>query len=169
MSEELKKVDHTALTVNQIVIILLNILAFVFNLRLLVAAVAIVMLLGTLFGVPGFVYIYRYILRPLKLAKPQILLDNPEPHRFAQGFGGVVMLAGTISLFLGQAILGWGLVWLVIALAVGPGLLAGIIGLPLLLLGGAGLPVLMIAFILLVIGGVISYSLYRQAVASEAA
>lgn len=117
MSDELKKVDHTALAVNQIVIILLNILAFVLNLRWLVAVVTIVMLLGTLLGVPGFVYIYRYILRPLKLAKPHILLDNPEPHRFAQGFGGTVMLAGTISLFVGANLMGWILVWLVTALA----------------------------------------------------
>ena len=117
MSDELKKVDHTALTVNQIVIILLNILAFVLNLRWLVAGVAVVMVLGTLFGVPGFVYVYRYILRPLKLARPHVLLDNPEPHRFAQGFGGTVMLAGTVCLFTGAAAAGWTLVWFVAALA----------------------------------------------------
>ena len=117
MSEELKKVDHAALTVNQIVIILLNILAFVFNLRWLVAFVAVVMLLGTLFAVPGFVYVYRYVLRPLKLVKPHVLMDNPEPHRFAQGFGAVVMLVGTISLLAGVSLLGWVLVWLVVVLA----------------------------------------------------
>jgi hypothetical protein len=117
MTENLKKVDHTALTVNQIVIIILNVLAFVFNRPWLAAIVAGVMLLGTALAVPGFGFIYRYGLRPLKLAKPHVLLDNPEPHRFAQGFGGVVMLIGTVSLYAGVPILGWTLVWLVAALA----------------------------------------------------
>ena len=117
MSDELKRVDHTAVIVNQVVIILLNILAFIFNLHWLVAVVAAVMLLGTLFRIPGFLYIYRYVLRPLKLANPHILLDNPEPHRFAQGFGGTVMLVATVSLFAGASLAGWVLVWLVVALA----------------------------------------------------
>lgn len=118
MSEiTLKPVDHTALKVNQITIILLNILAFVLNAPLLAAVVTAFMLVGTLVGLPGFVIIYRNFVKPAKLLKPEVLQDNPEPHRFAQGFGGVVMLAGTIALFLGSSVLGWGLVWLVVALA----------------------------------------------------
>jgi len=117
MNEELKRVDHAAIASNQIMIILLNILAFVLNLPWLVAIVAVIMLLGTLFGVPGFLLIYRYIFRPLKLARSHVLLDNPEPHRFAQGFGGTVMLAATVSLFAGAGFLGWVLVWLIAALA----------------------------------------------------
>jgi hypothetical protein len=118
MSEiTLKPVDHTAMKVNQIVIIVLNIVAFVLNLPWLAAIVTAFMLVGTILGLPGFVFIYRYILKPAKLAKPEVLQDNPEPHRFAQGFGGVVMLAGTLALFAGASVLGWGLVWLVVALA----------------------------------------------------
>jgi hypothetical protein len=49
--------------------------------------------------------------------QPDVVLDNPEPHRFAQGFGGTVLLIGTTALFGGLAGLGWGLVWLVAALA----------------------------------------------------
>jgi hypothetical protein len=49
--------------------------------------------------------------------KPDVLADNPEPHRFAQGFGAVVLAAGAIALFAGLPLLGWSLVWLVIALA----------------------------------------------------
>jgi hypothetical protein len=117
MTENLQKVNHTALAINQLAIITLNILAFVFNQPWLAALVAAVMLVGTLLGRPGFSFIYRYLLKPLGLVKPHILLDNPEPHRFAQGFGGVVMLAGTLSLFGGLSTLGWSLVWLVVALA----------------------------------------------------
>jgi hypothetical protein len=49
--------------------------------------------------------------------KPDVLDDNPEPHRFAQLMGVVFMTAGSIALFLGATVLGWGLVWLVVALA----------------------------------------------------
>ena len=117
MNGQLRNVDHGALKANQLVIITLNVIAFVLNVPWLAGLVMAAMLIGTALGVPGFGFLYKSVLKPLGLVKPEILLDNPEPHRFAQGFGGVVMLIGTISLFLGQAILGWGLVWLVIALA----------------------------------------------------
>jgi hypothetical protein len=113
----LKKIDHSALKASQITIIILSVLAFVLNLAWLAGGVAGMMLLGTVLGMPGFGFIYRYGLKPARLVRPHVLLDNPEPHRFAQGFGSVVMIAGTASLYLGGTILGWGLVWLVAALA----------------------------------------------------
>lgn len=116
METKLQNVDHTALKTNQAVIISLNILAFILNAPLLAGIVTLAMLIGTMRKVPGFGYVYR-ALKPTGWPKPDMLLDNPEPHRFAQGFGGIVMLAGTISLYVGMSMLGWALVWLVIALA----------------------------------------------------
>lgn len=113
----LRKIDHSALKVSQTAIIILNVLAFILNLAWLAGGVAGVMLLGTLLGIPGFGFIYRYGLKPARLVRPHVLLDNPEPHRFAQGFGAVVMLFGTVALYLGAPVVGWGLVWLVAALA----------------------------------------------------
>lgn len=115
-TDTLQNVDHTALKTNQAVIILLNVIAFIFNLPWLAGIVGLVMLVGTMLKVPGFRFVYR-VLRRMNSLKPDILLDNPEPHRFAQGFGGVVMLIGTVSLYTSATVLGWGLVWLVIALA----------------------------------------------------
>ena len=43
--------------------------------------------------------------------------DNPEPHRFAQGFGGVVLLAAIAALATGAMALGWALVGVVVVLA----------------------------------------------------
>ncbi len=117
MEPVLKKIDHSATKVSQVTIVVLNVLAFILNLPWLAGFVMVVMLFGTLIGVPAFGFIYRYGLKPAGLMKPHVLLDNPEPHRFAQGFGGVVMLIGTISLYLGLPGLGWILVWLVAALA----------------------------------------------------
>jgi Domain of unknown function (DUF4395) len=115
--ESLQKIDHTALKINQVVIVLLNVLAFVLNLPWLALVVGLVMQIGTLLGIPGFGFVYRYAVKPLGWAKPYVVLDHPEPHRFSQGFGSVVMLAGSLALFIEATVLGWSLVWLVAALA----------------------------------------------------
>jgi hypothetical protein len=113
-----RQVDSSALRANQSFIIGLSILAFVLNIPLIAAFVAAVMLIGTaLPKLALFQSIYRSILKPAGLVKPDVIEDNPEPHRFAQGFGGTVLTVGVVALFLGQSLLGWALVWLVIALA----------------------------------------------------
>jgi hypothetical protein len=48
---------------------------------------------------------------------PRVIVDNPEPHRFAQGLGGVFVALAVAALLLGQPLAGWILVWLVIVLA----------------------------------------------------
>jgi hypothetical protein len=113
----LQKVDHSALKANQLMIITLNILAFIFNLPILVVFVAAVMGIGSALKVPGFLPIYKSILKPRGWMKPDVLEDNPEPHRFAQFLGFVFLTTGSIALFSGATVLGWSLVWLVVALA----------------------------------------------------
>ena len=111
------KVDHSALRVNQALIIIGLLVAFVLDLPWLVGVVALVMLIGTAIGRPGFFFVYLGILRPVEIVRPDPLADNPEPHRFAQGFGGVVAALSAALLFLGAAAAGWALAWLVIVLA----------------------------------------------------
>jgi hypothetical protein len=113
----LQKVDHSALKTNQITIILLNTLGFILNFPLLAVGVAVVMALGTLFKAPGFGFLYKYALKPWGVVRPDVLDDNPEPHRFAQFLGVVFMTGGSLAWYLGAPNLGWGLVWLVSALA----------------------------------------------------
>lgn len=115
--DALKPVDHAALAVNQATIIALLVIGFILDAPLLAGLVALFMLGGAVFAQPGFGWIYRLALRPLGLVKPDVLHDNPEPHRFAQAFGGVVVAAGFIALLTGLTGLGWTLVWLVVALA----------------------------------------------------
>ena len=113
-----RHVDHAALKVNQTFIIGLLILAFVLDAVWLAAFVGLVMLLGT--AVPAlalFQRIYRHLLRPLGLVRPHVIADNPEPHRFAQGFGGVVVALAVVALLAGQAAVGWTLAWVVVGLA----------------------------------------------------
>ncbi len=113
-----RKVDQSALRVNQAFIIGLLLLAYVLDSVWLAAFVGVVMLLGT--AVPSlslFKRFYQHLLKPAGLVKPQVITDNPEPHRFAQGFGGVVVALAVIALLAGQPIVGWALVGLVIVLA----------------------------------------------------
>lgn len=116
-SQTLQKVDHSALKTNQLIIISLNIAAFVFDLPILAAVVALAMGFGSLIKKPGFGFVYSSLLKPRGWMKPDVLDDNPEPHRFAQFVGFLFMTAGSVSLFLGSALLGWTLVWVVVALA----------------------------------------------------
>ncbi len=114
----LKPVDHAAIRTNQAVLIVLLAAAFVLNIPWLVGGVAFIMLAGSLvLRKPGFFWVYTRLLRPLKLARPDIIPDHPEPHLFAQGFGSVVLWGALVALLLGAAAAGWALVWLVIALA----------------------------------------------------
>lgn len=113
-----RKVDQSSLKVNQTFIIALLLLAFVLDSTWLVIFVAAVMLVGT--AVPAlslFKRVYQHVLRPAGVVKPNVIVDNPEPHRFAQGFGGVVLLGAIAALLAGAAAVGWALVGLVVLLA----------------------------------------------------
>lgn len=120
MSEprESRRVDQSALKVNQAFIIGLLILSFILEATWLAAFVALVMLVGTVEpSLALFQQIYRRGLAPVGLVKPHVIPDNPEPHRFAQGFGGAVLLLALAVLTVGPAWFGWTLVWLIVGLA----------------------------------------------------
>ncbi len=116
-SDDSRIVDQSALRTNQAFIIATLIVAYIFDSRGLVVFVGLVMLLGTAFPrLSLFKLIYAKVLRPLGLVRRDVIVDNPEPHRFAQGFGGVVLTLAVVFLLSGSAF-GWLLVWLVIILA----------------------------------------------------
>jgi len=121
-----RKVDHSAIRTNQAFIIGLLVIAFVLDAAWLVACVSAVMLIGTFFpNIALFKAVYWFLLRPLKIARPDVRRDNPEPHLFAQGVGGAVLLAATLAFLAGAPVVGWTLAWVVVALAA-LNLLAGI-------------------------------------------
>jgi ABC-type xylose transport system permease subunit len=115
--QSLKMIDHSSIKTSQMILIVLNILAFLFNAPALVMATAAIMLLGTILGAPAFGFFYQWILKPLGWVKPETLPDHPEPHRFAQGLGSIFLLIGILAFFFGQNLLGWSLVWIVTTLA----------------------------------------------------
>jgi hypothetical protein len=112
------QIDHTALKVNQASIIVLLVLAFLFDQAWLVALVSAVMLIGTLWPKAGlFKLLYAHVLRPVGMLRPDMMEDDPQPHLFAQGLGGVVLAASVLALGLGATMLGWLLAGIVVVLA----------------------------------------------------
>jgi hypothetical protein len=117
--ETIRRVDHSALRTNQAFIITLLVAAFITNLWPLVAFVSAVMIVGTIWPGAGlFKRVYRHVLKPLKVVRPDVIVDNPEPHLFAQGLGGAFTLGSTLALLAGLPVLGWALSWIVVGLAV---------------------------------------------------
>jgi hypothetical protein len=112
------KVDQTALKFNQASIILLLVLAFLLDAAWLVAFVAAVMVIGTLWPGAGlFKQIYARGLKPAGLLKANVIADDPQPHLFAQGLGGIFLVLSAAALWLGLLVVGWTLAAIVIALA----------------------------------------------------
>ena len=112
------RVDQTALRFNQASIIALLVLAFLLDAAWLVALVAVVMLVGTFVPQAGlFKLFYARVLKPAGLLKPKVVEDDPAPHLFAQGLGGVFLVLSTLALWGGLAVVGWGLAGMVVVLA----------------------------------------------------
>ncbi|MDW8232337.1 MAG: DUF4395 domain-containing protein [Roseiflexaceae bacterium] len=110
--------DRTALRVNQAAIIALLLVAFIVNLPWLVVIVAAIMTLGALSPeLAIFQRLYRDVLRPAGILRPDIHHEDAAPHRFAQGIGAATLILASLALFLGAPTIGWALALLVIALA----------------------------------------------------
>jgi hypothetical protein len=117
-AEILRKVDHTGLKTGQAATIILLILAFILNSTLLVAFVALAQLLGALDASYGpYRLLYQKVIKPSGIAKPHVIEDNPEPHRFAMLVGAIFNGAAALALLAGAPTLGWVLVAIVIVLA----------------------------------------------------
>ncbi|MFZ1768705.1 MAG: DUF4395 family protein, partial [Caldilinea sp.] len=102
------KVDLTALKFNQASIITLLVLAFLLDAPWLVALVAAIMGIGTLWPEAGlFKQIYARALKPTGLLKAHVIDDDPRPHLFAQGVGGIFLVLSAAALWLGLSVLGW--------------------------------------------------------------
>ena len=111
--------DRSALKCNQIAIVGFVGSGFVFDQPILPAFVAVVLLAGSFLPAAAlFKQIYRYVIKPLGIMKPDVAHENPAPHQFAQLLGGLVLAAGSVLLYSGSSAAGWALAWIVILLAI---------------------------------------------------
>ena len=119
-TQMIRQVDQTGLKTGQALTIILLLIAFIVGggAWWLVAFVAVAQYLGAL-NAPFAPYrlFYRYVLRAMNVVQPDSQPDHPEPHQFAMLVGALFNTVATIAVLLNANILGWALVWVVIALA----------------------------------------------------
>lgn len=113
------RVDQTALKFNQASIIAFTLVAFVLDVPWLVAFVAVVMAVGTLWPAASlYKRVYTQVVRPRGWLRSRVERDNPEAHLFAQGVGAVFMIASSLALLAFHLpVVGWVLAWVVLVLA----------------------------------------------------
>lgn len=112
------RVDRNAIKVNQVSIAVISTVAFLADSPSLAGALAVVLAIGTAWPAWGlFRAIYRRVVLPRRWLAPNVLDDDPAPHRFAQGVGATFLALGWIALVAGSSVLGWALVLLVAVLA----------------------------------------------------
>jgi hypothetical protein len=111
-------VDNTSLRVNQAFIVTLLSIAFVLDQPWLVAAVGLIMLVGTVYPPLGlFQLFYRKVLLPAGLLRPMRINEDPAAPRFAQGVGSAFLLAAALAFALKVPVVGWALTLIVVTLA----------------------------------------------------
>ncbi|MBK8034075.1 MAG: DUF4395 domain-containing protein [Anaerolineae bacterium] len=112
----MRKVDQSGLKTGQALTIILLLAAFILSSPLLVAIVAISQFLGALdVSFAPFRVAYKTVGQ--RFVKPNVITDNPEPHRFAMLVGSIFNGVATLALLSGASTVGWVLVWIVIVLA----------------------------------------------------
>ncbi len=84
-------VDQNELRVNATLAVTVLVTAFVLGRCELVAFQACALFLTALhLSLGPYIALYRHVLRPAGIVKPDLRVDNPKPHRFAAMFGTIV-------------------------------------------------------------------------------
>jgi hypothetical protein len=114
----LQRLDASTLRFNQLSIVTLVSSAALLGQPVIVFFVGAVLLAGALNPkLALFKRFYTSAVRPALRLEPRLVDDDPRPHNFAQGLGGVFLLAASLAFGLGLPIIGWGLSAAVVALA----------------------------------------------------
>ena len=110
-------VDHAAIKTGQLLSIAMLIGAFGADRWEPVALLAVIFLLTSLFWQWGpFTLVYRLLLKPLGWVRADVRVDNTQSHQFGQAIGALSAALAAVALYAGYTILGWGMVWILIAL-----------------------------------------------------
>ena len=114
-------VDQNALRTNQAFIVATVATAFLLGAERgawLIGLLALCMAIGVISPGNGPIQLlYRKVLAPAGIVKPNREAGSAAPHRFAQGMGAVCLTLAAILLGLGFVLAGWALGFIVLALA----------------------------------------------------
>ncbi len=113
-----QQVDHNAIKLAQNTIIITVGLAWVADLPWLIPALAVVLAASTALTARGPLgLLYRYVILPLRIVRPHLVVDEAAPHRFSQGLGAGFLTVSAVGLYVGAPGWGWALAALVAVLA----------------------------------------------------
>jgi hypothetical protein len=116
--QQLPQVDQNALKTGQALTILLLISAFIFNLPVIVAFVAVAQFTGALrLPFAPYALFYKYVVLALGIVQRNPQPDHFEPHAFALLVGTVFNATATLLMLLNAPVFGWLLVAVVVVLA----------------------------------------------------
>jgi len=114
-----RTVDQTEIRLMQIAVMFVLAAGYMTDLWQVVAAQAGIFLLTIISPwLNPFIALYRVVLRPLKLLRPDWRKDNMEAHRFASMIGFTISSSALISFYAGNTGTAWALVWLILAFGV---------------------------------------------------
>ncbi len=114
----LQMIDQMATKYNRGCVVVLLSTAMATESHLLVGAVALIMLVGTIWPRLGaFSLIYVHVVRPAGLIKPRPVADREAPHRFTRGFAAVALTVAYGLLAAGEGLASWILVAAIVALS----------------------------------------------------
>lgn len=113
------EVDQNELRFNQVLVSLMLLLAFFMSSWKWVAFQAGVFFIASLMPrLHPYRLIYVYLFLPLKIVKPDLREDRSEAHRFAVLLGFLMTTLSSYLIASGYSQIGWGIVWLIVALTV---------------------------------------------------
>ena len=111
------RTDLSALKFNQVSVVALTALGIVLHTFWLPVLLGLAMLAGAIWPARSPMKAAYKALSPLLGLKPDVVAESPEAHHFAQGVGGVFLLASALATFAGLTGLGVVLGFTVIGLA----------------------------------------------------
>lgn len=110
-------VDHSAIKTGQLLAIIMLLGAFILGQWELVAVLAVIfMITALIYPLGPFILVYRLLLKPLGIVKPDMRIDNIQSHLFGQAVGAASAAIAAFALYAGFSYTGWILVWVLIAL-----------------------------------------------------
>lgn len=113
-----QKFDANVLRFNQIVIVAGIVTALLIQQPSIVVIIGAVLLIGSLDPrLAAFKRLYSSLIRPALRLAVNVSQDDPRPHNFAQGLGGVFLMLATLAFIIGWSLVGWSLAVIVAALA----------------------------------------------------
>lgn len=110
-------VDHAEIKMGQLLTITISAIALGLQETFPLILLGLVFLLsGSLRSLSPFNWLYRWVLRPLRLMRSDYRLDNIQPHKFGQLIGALTVVLAVGLIEAGYVKAGWGVVVVLILL-----------------------------------------------------